>query len=50
MTPKLNSYSKRKTSEEQEVDSVEGRFHDEMDENDELGIFLKRMFKGMKYI
>ena len=36
MGPKFNSDSKRRVSEEEEVECVEGRFHKDMDEKDEI--------------
>ena len=50
MSPKFNSDSRRTTSEEEEVDFVEGRFHREMDEKDEFIICVHSMLKGLQYI
>ena len=50
MGPKFNSYYKRKASQEEEVDFVDGRFHEDMDEKDELINFLRNMLKGMQDI
>ena len=50
MSPKFNSDSRRKTSEEEAVDSMEGRFHEEMDEKDEFILFVRSMLKVIKYI
>ena len=48
MGPKYNSDTKRKIPQEEEVESVDGRFHDERDEKDEFGNFVKNMFKVCK--
>ena len=50
MSPKFKSDSRRKTSKEEEADSVEGKFHEEIDEKDEFIIFVRSMLKGMKFI
>ena len=50
MGPNINSKFKRKASEGEEVDSVEGRFHEEIDEKDEFKKFVRNMLKGMQYI
>ena len=50
MGPKFNYDSERKASEEEEVDSVEGRFHGEMHEKEEFRIFVQSMLKGMEDI
>ena len=50
MGPKYNSDSKRKIPQGEEVESVEGRFHDEKDEKDEFQKFVRNMLKGMQDI
>ena len=45
MSPKFNYDSRRKASEEEEVDPVEGRFNEEMDEKDEFRNFVRNMLK-----
>ena len=50
MGPKYNSDSKRKVSKEKKVESVEGRFHEDMDEKDEFRKFVRNMLKGMSEI
>ena len=50
MGPKYNSNTKRKIPQEEEVESVDGRFHDERDEKDEFINFVKNMLKGLQYI
>ena len=50
MGPKYNSDTKRKIPQEEEVESVDGRFHEEMEEKDEFGNFVKNMFKGLQEI
>ena len=50
MGPKFNSNSRREASEEEEIESMEGRFHEDMDEKDEFRIFLWNMLKGMTKI
>ena len=47
MGPKFNSDTKRKVSKEEEIDSVEGRFHEDMDEKDEFRNFVRNMLKWM---
>ena len=50
MGAKYNSDTKRKITQEEEVESVDGRFHDERDEKDEFRKFVKNMLKGSQYI
>ena len=50
MSPNFNSYSRRKNYEEEEVDSMEGRFHEEMDEKDEFINFVRNMLKWLQEI
>ena len=50
MGPKYNFDSKRKIPQEDEVESVEGRFHKDMDEKDEFIKFVRNMLKGMQEI
>ena len=50
MSPKFNLDSKRETSEEEEVDFVEGWFHGEMDEKGEFKLFVQSMLKGLQDI
>ena len=50
MGPKYNSDTKTKIPQEEEVESVDGRFHDERDEKDEFGNFVKNMLKGLQDI
>ena len=50
MGPKYNSDTKRKIPQEEEVESVDGRFHEERDEKDEFGKFFKETLKGMQDI
>ena len=50
MGPKFHSDSKRKASKEEEIDSVEGRFHEDMDEKDEFKNFVRNMLKGISGI
>ena len=50
MGPTFNSDSKRKVSKEKEVDSLEGRFHEHMDEKDEFRIFVRNMLKWLSDI
>ena len=50
MIPKFNSDCRRKTSQEEEADSVEGRFHEDMDENDEFRLFVRSMLIGLQDI
>ena len=47
MGPKFNYDSKRKASKEEEIDSVEGRFHEDMDEKDAFKIFVRNIYKGL---
>ena len=49
MGPKYNSDTKRKIPQEEEVESVDGRFH-ERDEKDEFRKFVKNMLKGLQDI
>ena len=50
MGPKCNSNTKRKIPQEEEVEYVDGRFHEERDEKDEFENFVKNMLKGMQDI
>ena len=50
MGPKFNSDSKRKDSKEEEIDSLERRFHKDMDEKDEFINFVRNMLKRMHEI
>ena len=50
MGPKFNFDSKRKAFEEEEVDSMEGRFHKDMDEKDKFRNFVRNMLKWMSVI
>ena len=50
MGPKYNSDTKRKIPQEEEVESVDGRFHEERDEKDEFSKFVKNRLKGLQYI
>ena len=50
MGPKFNYDSKRRVSEEEEVESVEGRFHEDMDEKDMFKKILRNMLKGLQDI
>ena len=50
MGSKYNSDSKRKVPQEDEVESVEGRFHEEKDEKDEFMKFLRNMLKCLQEI
>ena len=50
MGPKYNSDTKTKIPEEEEVEFVDGRFHDERDEKDESRNYVKNMLKGLQYI
>ena len=47
---KHNSNTKRKIPQEEEVESVDGRFHDERDEKHEFRNFVKNMLKGLQDI
>ena len=50
MGPKYNFASKRKIPQEEEVEYVEGRFHDEKDEKDEFWNFVRNMLKVLQEI
>ena len=50
MGPKYNSDTKRKIPQEEEVESVDGRFHEERDEKYEFIKFVKNMLKILQYI
>ena len=50
MGPKYNSDIKRKITQEEEVESVDGRFHEERDEKDEFRNFVKNMMRGLQGI
>ena len=50
MSQKFNSNFRRKVSEEEEVDYVQGRFHEDMDEKDEFINFIINMLKWMQDI
>ena len=50
MGPKYNSDTKRKIPQEEEVESVDGRFHEDRDEKDEFRNFVKNMLKDMQDI
>ena len=50
MGSKYNSDTKRKISQEDEVESMDGRFHEERDEKDELRNFVKNMLKVLQDI
>ena len=45
MGPKYNSDTKTKIPQEEEVESMGGRFHEERDEKDEFRNFFKNMLK-----
>ena len=45
---KYNSNTKRKIPQEEEVESVDGIFHDERDEKDKFRNFVTKMLKGMQ--
>ena len=48
--PKYNFDTKRKIPQEEEVEFVNGSFHEERDEKDEFKNFVKNMLKGMQDI
>ena len=48
MGPKYNFDTKRKIPQEDVVESVDGRFHDERDEKDEFRNFVKNTLKGLQ--
>ena len=50
MGPKYNSDTKIKIPQEEEVEYVDGRFHEERDEKDEFKNFVKNMLKGLQDI
>ena len=50
MGPKYNSDTKRKIPQEEELESVDGRFHEERDEKDEFRNFVKNMMRGLQDI
>ena len=50
MGPKYNSDTKRKVPHDEEVESVDGRFHEERDEKDEFRNFVKNMLKVLQGI
>ena len=50
MGPKYNYDTKRKIPQEEEVEFMDGMFHEERDEKDELGKFVKNMLKGLQGI
>ena len=50
MGPKYNSDTKRKIPQEEEVEYVDGRFHEERDEKDDFRKFVKKILKGMQDI
>ena len=50
MGPKYNSDTKRNVTQEDEVESVDGRFHEERDEKDEFRKFVKNILKGLQEI
>ena len=50
MGPKYNSDTKRKIPQEEEVESVDGRFHEERDEKNEFRNFVKNMLKLLQDI
>ena len=50
MGPKYNSDTKRKIPQEEEVESMDGRFHEERDEKDEFRSFVKNMLRGLQDI
>ena len=50
MGPKYNSDTKRKIPHEEEVESMDGRFHEERDEKYEFQNFFENMLRGMQYI
>ena len=47
---KYNSDTKRKIPQEEEVESMDGRFHEERDVKDEFRNFVKKMLKGLQEI
>ena len=50
MGPKYNSDTKRKIPQEEEVESIDGWFHEERDEKDEFRNFFKNMMRGLQDI
>ena len=50
MGPKYNSDTKRKIPQEEEVEYVDGRFHEERDEKYEFNNFVKNMLKFLQDI
>ena len=50
MGPKYNFDTKRKIPQEEEVESVDGRFHEERDEKYKFRNFVKNMLKGLQDI
>ena len=48
MGPKYNSNTKRKILQEEEVESVDGRFHEERDEKYEFRNFVKNILKVLQ--
>ena len=50
MGPKYNSDIKRKITQEEEVESIDGRFYEERDEKDEFRNFVKNMMRGLQDI
>ena len=50
MGPKYNSDTKRKIPQGEEVESVDGRFHEERDEKYEFRNFVKNILKGLQEI
>ena len=50
MGPKYNFDTKRKIPQEEEVESVDGRFHEERDVKDEFRNSVKKMLKGLQEI
>ena len=47
MGKKFNFDSKKRASEEEEVQSVEGKFDEDMDEKDEFRKFVRKMLEGL---
>ena len=50
MGPKYNLDTKRKIPQEEEVEYVDGKFHEERDDKDEFRNFFKNMLKFLQEI
>ena len=50
MAPKYNSDTKRKIPQEEEVESLDGSFHEERDEKYEFRNLVKNMLRVLKDI